>query len=134
MNTTSIPIAPLCRVSLDLDVDAGGDPGRSQPYTFIVGVGSGGLSPFEYALMEKQVGDRVRLEIDPAQVVETFEHLQPPLPLLMDRTRPLVMEALVTAVSRAETREIVKAMAAATGGCACDGGCGCGCGGHCSLG
>ena len=128
MPTPSIPIAPLCRVSLELNIDAG----RPAAYTFIVGVGSGGLSPFEYALLDKRAGDRLRLEIDPLQVADTFEHLQPPLPPLLPRTGPVALEALVTAVSRADSREIVKAMAAATGGCGGECGCGCG-GGHCGL-
>ncbi|MBW2356175.1 MAG: hypothetical protein JRF23_05310 [Deltaproteobacteria bacterium] len=133
MQTPSIPIAPLCRVSLELNA-AAADAAPAMPYTFIVGVGSTGLSPFEYALLEKRVGDRIRLEIDPRQVGETFAHLQPPLPSPIDGNAPVVLEARVTAVSRADNRQIVKAMAAATGGCG--GECGCGCGGssHCCLG
>jgi choline dehydrogenase-like flavoprotein len=130
MNTPSIPIAPLCRVSLDMDIDGGGNADPAKAYTFIVGVGSGGLSPFEYALLDKRVGDRIRLEIEAQEMSETFEHLQPPLPASIDPMGPMVIEAMVTAVTRAETREIVKAMAAATGGCDC----GCGCGGQCTLG
>lgn len=129
MNTPSISIAPLCRVSLDLDIDTGKSAQRVEAYSFIVGVGSGGLSPFEYALLEKRAGDRIRLEIDPWQVNETFEHLQPPMPVLAHQGGPVVIDAVVTAVAQAEPREIVKAMAA-TGGCDC----GCGCGGHCTLG
>jgi hypothetical protein len=129
MNTPSIPIAPLCRVSLDLGIGTGESARRVEAYSFIVGVGSGGLSPFEYALLEKRPGDRIRLEIDPRQVNETFEHLQPPMPVVVHQGGPVVIDAVVTAVAQAEPREIVKAMAA-TGGCDC----GCGCGGHCTLG
>jgi hypothetical protein len=118
-------------VSLELSIAAGG-AGRPTAYTFIVGVGSGGLSPFEYALLEKRVGDRIHLEIDPLQAAETFAHLQPPLPPLHHQIGPVALEALVTAVSQADSREIVKAMAAATGGCGGECGCGCG-GGHCGL-
>jgi hypothetical protein len=132
MHTPSIPISPLCRVSLDLGVQSNAGAGRPGEYTFIVGVGSAGLSPFEYALLEKRVGDRIRLEIDPRRMEETFEHLQPPVAAPFDAD-PVVIEAVVTAVSRAGNREIVKAMAAATGGCGGECGCGCGCGGHCSL-
>jgi hypothetical protein len=128
MPTSPIPIAPLCKVSLDLSVQAGGQAGAAQAFTFIVGVGSGGLSPFEYALLEKCAGDRVTLEIDPADVCTTFEHLQPPLAPWAKGAGLMVLEARVVAVSQADAREIVKAMAAATGGCG--GQCDCGCGGH----
>jgi hypothetical protein len=51
------------------------------------------------------------------------------MPVLAHQGGPVVIDAMVTAVSQAEPREIVKAMAAIG---RCD--CGCGCGGHCTPG
>ncbi|MFO7685686.1 MAG: hypothetical protein R6V60_06305 [Desulfobacterales bacterium] len=129
MQTVPMPIAPLCKISLELKITGAGRTSQVRPFTFIAGIASGGLSPFEYALLEKKVGDRVTVEIDPQSVAATFEHLQPPLTEMWDEAGPATLEARVIAVAQADSREIIKAMAAATGGCG-DGQCSCGCGGH----
>ncbi len=133
MNTAPMTIAPLAKVSLDLTVETAGRTSEARAFTFIAGVASGGLSPFEYALLGKKAGDRITLEIDPLTVGETFAHLQPLLAELWDEASAAMLQARVTAVAEAESREIIKAMAAATGGCGdgqCGCGCGCSCGGH----
>lgn len=128
MSETEARVAPLHRVTLQLgakSVDGGGVPAASRPYTFIVGIGTGGLSPFEYALLDKAPGDVVELRIAERERAGTFEHLDPPLEGLWVG-EALHLTAEVSTVAAAAPREIVRAMAEA-GGSGC--GCGCGCGG-----
>lgn len=119
MNENQACVAPLQKVTLALSAQ-----GVRRPFTFIVGVGTGGLSPFEYALLEKKPGDVVRMQIAGGESALTFEHLDPPVEGLWVDGR-LDLEAEVSAVEPAAPREIVQAMAASGG---CGGGCGCGCG------
>ena len=93
-------------------------------YSFILGVASGGMSPFEYALLDKAAGDVVTLNVSRDNCREVFEHLDPPLEGIWNADQPVRLSARVADVAEVEPREIVQAMAA-VGGCACDCGCGC---------
>jgi FKBP-type peptidyl-prolyl cis-trans isomerase 2 len=99
---------------------------RSTPYVFIYGVGPSGITPFEKALHGKAVGDRIRFEVTPSTLCETFGHLELPFNKPSGIMAPVSIEVAVVDVIRAQDREVVKAMAA--GGSCSD--CGCGCGGH----
>lgn len=92
---------------------------------FIFGVGSTGLTPFEYDLSGRRCGDEIAVHLQRDQAFTYFEHLTgsvlPSLPV----QDGYFLQATVTGVQPAESREIVNAMAKATG---CGGGCDCGCG------
>jgi hypothetical protein len=122
-------IAPMHRVTVALSVETAGGDGRETPaatfYTFILGVASGGMSPFEYALLDRAPGEVVALNISPENRHQVFEHLDSALDFLGPSFPPLRLRVEVTAVAPAAPREIVQAMASASG-CGC--GCGCGCG------
>jgi hypothetical protein len=84
------------------------------------------ITPFEKAFFGKSVGDRVRVEIEPAGYRETVGHLERPLFEQIGILKATCLQATVAGISRARDREVVEAMAS---GSSCTD-CGCGCGGH----
>jgi hypothetical protein len=96
---------------------------------FIFGLGPEGMTPFEYELADKTEGESVLFHLKKEAFYSFFEHLNPPLTDLFDGRADVYLKVNIDAVTSAENREIVKAMAAmaAHGGAGCD--CGCGCGG-----
>ena len=102
------------------------------PFEFIFGIASDGMCPFEYELLHKAVGDRLRLTIPPGDAGRTFAHLHAPLRMALaslETPDPLQLEVQIVAVTEAGPREVVRAMAQATEKDGCGGDCGCGCGG-----
>ena len=97
---------------------------RPQSMTFVYGLGTVGLTPFEYALADKSTGDVVMVSIRPGELIRTFGHLQPPFETKLDDTSEVHLKVRVDKIKPAEGREIISAMAAAAE-CGCD----CGCGG-----
>ena len=94
---------------------------------FIFGLGLEGMTPFEYELADKTEGESVLLHLRKEDFYSFFEHLNPPLTDLFDGKVDVYLKVNINAVTPAENREIVKAMAAMTthGGAGCDCGCGC---------
>ena len=101
----------------------------SQPvsFDFIFGVGVDGLTPFEYALAHKAEGDQVVLPLEMKTFASTFKHLNPPLNPGSWNSPAFYLTVGVAEILPADRREIVKAMAHATGcddGCCGEGACG----------
>ncbi len=96
---------------------------------FIFGLGSAGMTPFEYELVDKAEGESVLIHLKKEGFHSFFEHLNPPLMDLFDVRDNIYLRVKISTVTPAENREIIKAMAdmAAHGGTGSD--CGCGCGG-----
>lgn len=94
---------------------------------FIFGIGSQGLSPFEYGLAGRSVGDEVNLTVRKGEAGKFFEHLVHILPRFSETEEILYLKIGVADIGRAETAEIVRAMATMA---SCDGDCGDGCCGH----
>ena len=94
---------------------------------FIFGLGLEGMTPFEYELSDKTEGESVLLHLRKEDFYSFFEHLNPPLTDLFDGKADVYLKVNINAVTTAENREIVKAMAAMAGhgGVGCDCGCGC---------
>ena len=95
---------------------------------FIFGLGPEGMTPFEYELADKAEGESVLLHLKKEAFYSFFEHLNPPLMDLFDGRNEVYLKVNIEAVTPAENREIVKAMAAMAthAGAGCDCGCGCG--------
>jgi len=98
---------------------------RALDFDFIYGVGVGGLCPFELQLAGKAVDESVSLRLDRNRIGVFFEHLRPPITGLFGHRDHIVISATVRRIEAAQTREIVRAVAASAGG---EGGCNCGCG------
>jgi hypothetical protein len=98
---------------------------RPQSVTFVYGLGTTGLTPFEYGLADKSRGDVVQVSIRPGELARTFGHLQPLFETVLDDTAEVHLRVRIDNIIPAEGREIISAMAAAAE-CGCD----CGCGGQ----
>jgi hypothetical protein len=124
-------VAPLKKVSLFLSVDVPDGSGEStetsHPMKFIFGIGTDGLSHFEYMLAGKHVGDEVVLKVNQNDRYHQFAHLYRFLPRLPDHPDPVFLRIAITDISEPTQREIVTAMAEVA---ACGSDCGCGCGSH----
>ncbi len=88
-------------------------PERSEPLLceFIYGIGPGGLTPFEYAMAGKSVGDEFLMNLDPSNVNETFEHLCTDLPDWIKDRPPVSYTIKILSITTANNREIISAMA-----------------------
>ena len=97
--------------------------------TFIFGLGPAGMTPFEFELADRAKGESILLHLKKEEFDSFFEHLNPPLTDLFDNRDDVYLTVNIDAVTVAENREVIKAMAdmASHGGAGCD--CGCGCGG-----
>lgn len=96
-------------------------------FEFIFGLGSGGISPFEYDLAEKTIGDEVVVHLSRQTFHDYLMHLQFQLPVhrLFEDRDSFYLTIRVDAIEQADNREIVKTMAELAGH---GNGCGCGCG------
>jgi hypothetical protein len=100
-------------------------------FEFLYGIGGDGLTPFEAALGAKQQGDTLTLTVAADDAAQFFGHFLPPLRQslglhLLPAT--ICLHLRVTAVTDAENREVVQALAKVAGHGGCGGSCGCGCG------
>ena len=108
-------IGPLKKVTLS--IEAGTTPESMdltpQPslFEFIYGLGTKGLTPIEFHLAEKTVGDEVRLQIDGKQIPQVFQHLIPPPIRTPEDVDVLYLRFRVTEIIPAEQREVIKALA-----------------------
>lgn len=117
-------VAPLMKVTVSCSA---ADPraGR-RGLTFIFGVGPEGLAPFEQALHGRAVGEDVRFTVAAGEAGRFFGHLAPAVLRRFDRDAEALLAARIEAVERPDPREVVRALAEATGHGPCDCGCGCG--------
>ncbi|QTA80374.1 Uncharacterized protein dnl_26760 [Desulfonema limicola] len=93
-------------------------------YDFIFGIGTNGLTPFEYLIAGKSKGDIVSAQISKAMIPDFFEHIKLPLPVFFHPSDIFYLEIQIKDISLTQNNEIIKAMAEIGGKC----GCGCGCG------
>ena len=127
-------IEPMMKVNLSFKAGTAPDkmdiPLEHPDFEFIFGIGSGGLTPFEYELAELATGAELNLKLRSEETQRYFEHLYPPVRgLFLDRSE-FYMNVRLTDIGPAESRDVIKAMAEMTArseGGGCGGGCGCGC-------
>jgi hypothetical protein len=102
-------------------------PARPQ-WVFIFGIGTGGLTPFEYLLAGQPVQTPLKFQVAAAELQPFFEHLAPLAADLFHGRPRVYFTAQVTQTEAPDPREIVRALAqtAGHGGGGCDCGCGCG--------
>jgi len=105
------------------DMDLSSAPSEFQ---FIYGVGAQGICLFEKALFGKLPGDSVVLPVADVNWHDIFGHLLSSIRHILPQTSSFFLRLTLLAVDRAESREVVQAIADGTGSCACDCDCGCG--------
>lgn len=108
MNQDDKTIGYLKKVTLLLEWD-----GEKSPYTFVFGIGVGGLSPFEFDLAGKSVGHEGEYRLERHQLLGLFQHLVPPL-FLRDIPDAFTLKVRVADIEEADQRELIKAMAEAS--------------------
>lgn len=119
---------------ITLSVTVGTSPQKSdiidhpQSFSFIFGLGVDGLTPFEYALSGKSIGDDIHLQLKAEELNRIFRHIIPPFKNKLVGRTEFFLTATIMAAEPADSREVIRAMAdMANCGSECD--CGCGCGG-----
>lgn len=109
-----------------LALEAGTRPGASdltsEPvlWGFVFGIGSGGLTGFEYALADRKEGESVEISLGREMVGEMLGHLSIPLPFEAIEEGPIYIKVGIERVETPDQREVIRAMADASG-----------CGDHC---
>ena len=122
----------LKKVTLELEAGTGPDDmnltNGPRQHTFVFGVASVGITPFEKVLFSGAIGDEQTLEIQKENVCDLLGHLSTDLLGQLPSPPPFFLKTRITHIVQAESREVVKAMAAAISDCGADCDCGCGCG------
>jgi hypothetical protein len=112
------------KLTLSLAAEAPADDRRE--LAFIFGVGPRGLTPFEQALAGRSVGEEVRFTVAGGNAGGFFGHLDPAVRPIRGRDGTTAFTARIRAVDHPDPREVIRALAEATGRGSCDCGCGCG--------
>jgi len=100
-------------------------------FEFIFGLAPEGMTPFEYELLNGKEGEEIVIPLHKQDYGTFFEHLQPPIMDLFEGREQVFLTARIVSVTKAENREVIKAMAQVADYREGDCGCGCGCG--CSI-
>ncbi len=138
MNETKIPneqISNLKKVTLNYSAGTRNGLDDLVPefstLDFIFGIGSEGLTPFEYEIVDRNEGDTITLSLSSDALCNTFEHLQLPELEIPEGQDQVYLKFEVVKVAPADNREVIKAMAEINA-CGGSGLCDC-CGkfGHC---
>jgi hypothetical protein len=128
MNGIAQEVAGLKKVTFSVEAGTAKDrmdlTSGPQSYELIIGIGSDGFTPFEYALLGKQPGDVVQLEVHANEVRELFGHIDFPLPPSTRGHGTFFLSLKVAQIEDADQTELVRAMAGAVRDCGGD------CGGH----
>jgi hypothetical protein len=126
MNT----VENLTKVTLRLEAGTAADRMDITPtaleYEFIFGIGSGGMCPFEYQLVNKAVGEEIGMQVNRKELYSLFEHLHPPIMNLFENHDALHLKIKILGIAKPDNTEVIKAMSEmASHHHACDCGCGC---------
>jgi hypothetical protein len=98
-------------------------------FTFIFGIGSGGLTPFESLLDQHTDTEKIAFRLAGSEAGLFFGHLAPPLGSLFNGRHEAFFDVRIVGIETPEPREVIRAMAEITAhghGAGCDCGCGCG--------
>jgi hypothetical protein len=111
---------------VDLLIEAGRTPETldliSKPISlsFVFGIGQRGLTPLEFELIDRKVGDALTLKVKPGQLMGIFGHLYVHLLEFPEDIQTIYLRVRLERISAADQREVIKALADLSG-----------CGGHC---
>ena len=120
-------VGPLKKIHLSLEAGTIHDSMDLTPspvqFDFIFGLGTGGLTPFEYELAEKEVGETITLAVPKGQIPDLFGHLWPYMPAFPGNVETLYLKVHLIGLSSPDQREVIKALAenAESGDHTCDG-------------
>ncbi len=131
MKTEDGKIDSMKKISLVLEGGNGPDhmnlTASPIPCEFILGIGSEGLTPFEYELVKRSMGDEFVLQIAEDEIPYQFGHTAYFVFKHIPKTDRFYLKVKIIDVSTPDNREVVKALAENAGhgqGCDCGSGCG----------
>jgi hypothetical protein len=131
MDNTKMVVDYLKKVTLELE--AGSQPDDTDltngpvKHTFVYGVASDGITPFERAFFLGAEGDSHTFDIQGENARNTLGHLRSALLGQLPVSPPFFLKARITQIAQAGNREVVRAIAATINDCSNGGDCGCGC-------
>jgi hypothetical protein len=96
--------------------------------TFIFGIGSAGLTPFECLLNQRTENDAIAFRVAGSDACLFFGHVAAPIGRLTSALPEVYFRVSIVGIETPPPREIIKAMADQASH---DHGAGCGCGGGC---
>ena len=98
-----------------------------ETFTFVFGAGSEGLTPFEYEIIGKAVGDEVLIRMRQEDIAYKFEYMAPLITEMIPTRDTFYLKVKIVGITTAENLEIVRAIAENIrhGSHGCDCGCGC---------
>ena len=124
MNENKEKIGHLKKVHLSLETGRSPDSMDLTPtplrFEFIFGLGTEGLTPFEYELTERAAGETFVLSVSKEHIPILFGHLACLLPVLPEESEPFYMKIGLLKMSFVDQREVIRSMAETIG-----------CGDHC---
>jgi len=103
--------------TLEDRMDLTSDP---NPYELVIGIGSEGFTPFEYAMLGKGLGDILLLEIHRFRKKAFFGHIDLPLPVSVRELDSFFLKITVNAIDDVDQTELVRAMAGSVSECTGD--------------
>jgi hypothetical protein len=120
----------LTKVTLRLEAGPTADRMDLTPaaleFEFVFGLGSGGMCPFEYHLVNKAVGEEIVIQVKKEERYPLFEHLRPPIMNLFEKHGALHLKIKILRIGKPENTEVIKALSEmASHHHECDCGCGC---------
>jgi len=110
MNT----VENLTKVTLRLQAGTTADHMDLTPtaleFEFIFGIGSGGMCPFEYQLVNKAAGEKIVIQVKKEELYPLFEHLRPPIMNLFEEHDGLHLKIKILRIEKPENTEVIKAL------------------------
>jgi hypothetical protein len=119
-------VQPLKKVTLSVNASTQAevnDPDQdSQTFQLIFGLGTEGLTQFEFLLSKQMQGDIFSLKLHPNDICQTFKHITLPHFDIPKSAESIFFKFQMIKVEEAEHREVIKAMAELN---SCGGSCEC---------
>jgi len=133
MDSTDMVMKKLGFTVSKLTSEAGDELHCADSLSFIYGIGTEGLSPFEQAISTMTIGESIEMEVQGGRLRHYFGQLYRlfcnPLEL-HENAGSILFRFSFDRCDPAEPKEIVTAIAAQLKEGGCSSNCGCGCGGH----
>jgi hypothetical protein len=113
--TVPAKVEYLQKIRLSVKTGSAADPEKLTesfpPVEFVYGLSASGLTPFEYALAEKLVGDEIQLQLHKNQLKDFFGHIQTPIIDPAVQSDSILLKARILKIAPANSREVVKTLA-----------------------
>jgi hypothetical protein len=122
----NLPVQPLKKITLSVNAstqaEGNNSDNDSQTFQFIFGLGTDGLTPFEFLLSKQMQNHIFSLKLHPDDICQTFKHINVPHFDIPESAESIFFTFQMIKVEEADHREVIKAMAELS---SCGGSCEC---------